>query len=596
MVSKFSYLKNHGPVLGVISAVSLFLVLPQILNHSLILGGDSLFHFNRIYDIYMQFKTGNFSYFQSNYGFLQSGRIINALYGPGFAYLLGALLVLVHNWINFQIITSFFAFFISGYTMFFLSREMGSTKKISLLTATLFMGSFWITRWSTNQSFMTWGVMLMPLIVLIGIKMLKNDSESLHVLPFALIFSLLIQVHVLSTLMSIIVLGIFFIFSMIKNKKRNQLLLKCFFAGMLTLLLTFNVWGAMLDVFGSEKLYSPFSELSMSNFTTDISVSTYDTTHIGFVLSLIFLLQIGLYFFKSVKFTTPNKVVTILGTFFLILSSTLIPWTKLSNIIPQLQSSLQFPYRFIGFATVLLLAGFGATITSLSSLRLKKYFEIFMIILSGFILFQSYTDLQNKSALWNTDRPIISKSLNDFKSDYSNEQIKNIFVSSNLEKGLQIVTNESSDYLPKYYSADDASYNQRGTNGYRNKGDSEAYTAYGKYINRNTSAITTQVVNDKLIISWNAIKKTDKIQLPIVIYANSLITLNNHHLNKDKMTLSIIGTPTITSPKAGKNTLILSYHSNLITMKSILVVISAWIISVIALIILTMKKRYKPHL
>ncbi|EQE00311.1 putative cell division domain protein, partial [Clostridioides difficile CD9] len=40
----------------------------------------------------MQFKTGNFSYFQTNYGFQQSGRIVNALYGPLIAYILGGIL------------------------------------------------------------------------------------------------------------------------------------------------------------------------------------------------------------------------------------------------------------------------------------------------------------------------------------------------------------------------------------------------------------------------------------------------------------------------------------------------------------------------
>lgn len=91
-----NYLKNNSVVFITIFTVSLFLVLPQILNKSLVLGGDSNFHFNRIYDTYMQLRTGNFNYFQTNFGFQQSGRIINALYGPGFSYILGLLLVIVH--------------------------------------------------------------------------------------------------------------------------------------------------------------------------------------------------------------------------------------------------------------------------------------------------------------------------------------------------------------------------------------------------------------------------------------------------------------------------------------------------------------------
>ena len=40
----------------------------------------------------LQLKNGNFSYFLSLYGFQQSGRIVNALYGPFFAYLQGGLI------------------------------------------------------------------------------------------------------------------------------------------------------------------------------------------------------------------------------------------------------------------------------------------------------------------------------------------------------------------------------------------------------------------------------------------------------------------------------------------------------------------------
>ena len=42
-------------------------------------GADTFFHSARFYDAAMQIKNHNFSPFQSNYGFQQSGRVINAL-------------------------------------------------------------------------------------------------------------------------------------------------------------------------------------------------------------------------------------------------------------------------------------------------------------------------------------------------------------------------------------------------------------------------------------------------------------------------------------------------------------------------------------
>lgn len=46
---------------------------------------DTAFHFHRFYDTNQQIKNHNFSYFQMNYGMGESGRIVNALYGPFFA-------------------------------------------------------------------------------------------------------------------------------------------------------------------------------------------------------------------------------------------------------------------------------------------------------------------------------------------------------------------------------------------------------------------------------------------------------------------------------------------------------------------------------
>lgn len=78
--------------------VSCLIVSPQVIAHSTMLGSDSIFHYNRFYEAAKQIQNWNFSFFQSNYGFQQSGRIVNAVYGPLFAYLNGALLGLVRTW------------------------------------------------------------------------------------------------------------------------------------------------------------------------------------------------------------------------------------------------------------------------------------------------------------------------------------------------------------------------------------------------------------------------------------------------------------------------------------------------------------------
>lgn len=566
MKNKSINLKNHVGVFIVMFSVSLFLVLPQILAHSLVLGSDSLFHFNRIYDIYMQFKTGNFNYFQTNYGFQQSGRIINAVYGPGFAYLLGGLLLLVHSWFNFQVISSFLIFFISGYSMYLLAKEITSTKDISLLMAVLFMGSLWIARWSTEQNFMAWGIMLVPLVVLMGVKMIKNNSEGLRVLPLALTMSVMIQVHVLSALMSIGVLLVFFIVGFIQTNQKSKLLLTCFLAGLLSLVLTFNVWGAMLDVFANNKLYPPHVNVMMSNSTMNLSMGGPTLTKIGLVMSLIFVVQISLLFIKQVKFTVTNRVVTSLGLVFLVLTSKLVPWTDLAQVIPQIQSFLQYPRRFEGFAVVLLLAGLSATLSSSSFKNYRKYVDLFLIVGGLVVGTQSYLEIQKSNEAWHTNQSIVSPNNVDIADNTSNEQITKAFMSSNLDDGLKLLTKASPDYLPNNRVLSERPYHD-----------------YRLDMKKNKDEVSKTINSEgKLSLSWNATKKENEISLPAIVYNNSTVQLNGSSLDPKKMTLSTMGSPTVKATRIGTNRLVIGYHTKIITRISLIIVLATWIISCVS--------------
>lgn len=568
MKNQVTYLKNHIGIFIVIFGVSIFLVLPQILAHSLVLGSDSLFHFNRIYDIYMQYKTGNYNYFQTNYGFQQSGRIINAVYGPGFAYLLGGLLLIVHSWFNFQVVSSFLIFFISGYSMYLLSRKMASTKNISLFISILFMSSLWITRWIAAQNFMAWGISLMPLVVLIGIKMIENNADGLHVLPLALIVSVLIQVHVLSALMSICVLVIFFVIGLFQTNKKVQLLSKCFFAGLVSLVLTFNVWGAMLDVFTSNKLYAPHANIDMSAETMNLSMGNPTLNLIGLVMSSIFILQIILLIMKRKTMTLTNKVVTTLGLIFLVLTINLIPWTALGKAIPQLQSLLQFPFRFEGFASVLLLAGFGATLSTMSFRSSKKYFNLVLIGVSIFVGIQSYLDIKESNDVWKTSQSILSSRNVDAVNNVSNEQIVKAFMSPELGSGLKLISKASPDYLPSNRVITDRPYHD-----------------YRLDMKTNKDEVSKMINSEgELSLSWNATKKGNEISLPAIVYNNSTVQLNGSRLDPKKMTLSTMGSPTVKSTKIGINRLVIGYHTKIITRTSLIIVLAAWIISSISAI------------
>ncbi|OQJ68986.1 hypothetical protein BMS79_09555, partial [Leuconostoc pseudomesenteroides] len=126
-------LKNNSKLILIICFFSAFVLLPQINQHAIIAGGDSSFHWNRIYDAMMQIKNGNFQYFVSMYGFSQSGRIVNALYGPYIAYLNGFLLLIAGSWFKYQLLSDWFVNVIASFSMMYLLRKNNVSRHYSLL-------------------------------------------------------------------------------------------------------------------------------------------------------------------------------------------------------------------------------------------------------------------------------------------------------------------------------------------------------------------------------------------------------------------------------------------------------------------------------
>ena len=146
--------KRHLKNLGLFFIMSVVMVLPQINQHAMILGVDSLFHMNRFYDAAMQLKEHNLQYFISMYGYFGSGRIVNALYGPGVAYFNGVLLLLVGSWFKYQIISDLFVSMLAATSMYYLVNRAKIAPSLQPWLVVLYMTSNGILLWLTSQSFL----------------------------------------------------------------------------------------------------------------------------------------------------------------------------------------------------------------------------------------------------------------------------------------------------------------------------------------------------------------------------------------------------------------------------------------------------------
>lgn len=184
----------------------------------MVIGSDAIFHFNRFYDTSEQIRNGNFEYFISLYGFQQSGRIVNAFYGPFVAYLHGLLVLFSKNWFVYQVLSNLILFIISGCSMYTFLRAGHFTYRKSRIGAVLYMCTFSILYWATRQGFSSWGSALMPLCLTVIFYVFEERRVPRFKLGFFTAF--LFQTHILSALILVLIYTPIFLYAFIKNTNK----------------------------------------------------------------------------------------------------------------------------------------------------------------------------------------------------------------------------------------------------------------------------------------------------------------------------------------------------------------------------------------
>ena len=185
-------MKKYVPYLTILLFAFLF-VMPNILTHDLIIGADAPFHYNRFYDAAEQFANWDFHYFPSMYGFQQSGRIVNAIYGPLFAYFQGLIVLVSGSWFHYQILSNFILFVISGWSMLTLLNYVQVKKWVSIPISVLFMTTYSIQYWAINQGFTSWGTCFYPLCMIPLVDFVVHKKFPVLKVTFSI--ALMTQIH-----------------------------------------------------------------------------------------------------------------------------------------------------------------------------------------------------------------------------------------------------------------------------------------------------------------------------------------------------------------------------------------------------------------
>ena len=507
---------------------------------------DTAFHFHRFYDTYQQIQNHNFSYFQMNYGMGESGRIVNALYGPFFAYLMGSLLLFCSSWLRFQILITYLIFLVGGLGIYRLSRKVKISQVVSSIVTALFLTTGYIAYWPRSNAFNSWGAVLIPFVLIQGINLLNNHKTRFSWISLGIVMAIVAQIHLLSTFFSILALIPFFIYGLVLSENKRQMWIDVFKAVGLFIVLTANVWGAFLLLYPTNQMASP---IDYSPVLTAVNLSVAGTstmwTSITEVTLLLFIVQL-IYVIFNFKSSKLNTFVTLEGLVFLYLSSNLFPWQFVKDTLPAVTGYLQFPNRFTVVAYPLLFLGIGLTLNELIKSHGKKLGMIASALAIVVVLFNVRADFNE-----------INNNITYNKGITSNaKEMK--------EKGLAPYINKveinSPDYLPV-----------------RKKIKSSDITGMLMSMSPQKNNFEQRVIsNGRLEFSWK--DSTSKVTtLPIFIYKQSELSLNNKVI---KPKVNEIGMPQVQSRK-GKNTAILSFKTPIWFIILLYISILSWVLLII---------------
>ncbi|CAX66739.1 cell division protein [Lactobacillus johnsonii] len=507
---------------------------------------DTAFHFHRFYDTYQQIQNHNFSYFQMNYGMGESGRIVNALYGPFFAYLMGSLLLFCSSWLHFQILITYLIFLVGGLGIYRLSRKVKISQVVSSIVTALFLTTGYIAYWPRSNAFNSWGAVLIPFVLIQGINLLNNHKTRFSWISLGIVMAIVAQIHLLSTFFSILALIPFFIYGLVLSENKRQMWIDVFKAVGLFIVLTANVWGAFLLLYPTNQMASP---IDYSPVLTAVNLSVAGTstmwTSITEVTLLLFIVQL-IYVIFNFKASRLNTFVTLEGIVFLYLSSNLFPWQFVKDTLPAVTGYLQFPNRFTVVAYPLLFLGIGLTLNELIKNHGKKIGTIASALAIVVVLFNVRADFNeiNNNITYNKG---ITNNAREMK-----------------EKGLAAYINKveinSPDYLPvqKKIKSSDITGLLMSMSPQKNNFEQTALS------------------NGRLELTWK--DSTSKVTtLPIFIYKQSELSLNNKVI---KPKLNEVGMPQVQSRK-GKNTAILSFKTPTWFTALLYISILSWVLLII---------------
>ncbi len=346
------YIKEHRSkiVLELIFILLAILFVLPFVSHGFIPAGDDLgYHFDRVIEIADNFKHGNFFPQMYTYTFYRFGYLLNSFY----PWLTIVPFAIFKNIFSNQVIAFAWGFglyiFIGLNITYHVSNKLFKNKVQSFFTALIYIFSgYLLTDGYSRFAFGEFIAMIFIPACFYGFyAVLFGNKKDWPYLAFGM--SAIMLSHVLSTFIVTMIFTILFIVLFYWINDRKERIKRLAFA--VGVFITSSA--IFLLPFVQQELYQKFAQpspmpLSGPNFGDNVisALNSNNGDNLGFII--ISVLILGLIFWKALN--KLEKSCYVIGTIVLAFTTSLFPWTMLTNTFLDV---IQFTFRFDMVITIL---------------------------------------------------------------------------------------------------------------------------------------------------------------------------------------------------------------------------------------------------
>ncbi|MGM5489789.1 hypothetical protein ACOZ3J_04290 [Weissella koreensis] len=314
---------------------------------------DAYFHLSRIFDINNYIKNFNIPLIVNLNTFSETGQAVNGMY-PFYSL---TPFILLTTWLNpmkqyFAINIIYIA--LGSILNYFVFQKMGSNKAQSFSAVILILSFINIFSFSSFSLQGVWSIYFMfPMAILSIIKI--NNDNLWYILLLSASISFMFNMHFISAFISVLVIGMFFIYVFYNSKNKINLLRNAVISAILFMILSLTTIINLISI-SKDKLQG-LENFQLSSGTLNLEQMIHSLTNpsiFGVSIPSIFgsLLIIDIFLILCWKnLNHDSQSVVIIGLFFQLIISPYFPWDLLQKTPVSI---IQFPTRLVPLILMLL--------------------------------------------------------------------------------------------------------------------------------------------------------------------------------------------------------------------------------------------------